>query len=271
MLHGVSAGEAGTCKGTVMLVTPVVAGKCNTIGKEKYAKYVTAVVGNKGTSVNLTYWPNVQNGCQGPPNVPLSGIVPLDDCFHDHFYYTYNATSGIVDEIMFGGPHSDKDVTKDSDDYQEIIDKILLDLTPIKFRGVSMLDDVKNSKDFSKDVIRSGGLGVCGDPCLHSTDCALNLFCHEESTVCVDKDTKFMLGEHCNAVSTKSKSSMENDVAFNKCSCNLVHKAECAGAVAGCAIACAGSFGPACVSCIGVIGGCCDCASALFGFDCSHC
>ena len=240
-----------------MLVNPVVAdGKCNGIVGGHllgHPEYVTAVVGNKGTSVNLTLftpWVGHDTACDDPGGpIAHSIIVPLDDCFRDHYYYAYNATSGIVNEILYSNPN--------------------------KFRGGNLLtlldDDVKYSKDFPKDVIRSGGLGVCGDPCLHSTDCALNLFCHEESTVCVDKDTKFMLGEHCNAVSTKSKSSMENDVAFNKCSCNLVHKAECAGAVAGCAIACAGSFGPACVSCIGVIGGCCDCASALFGFDCSHC
>jgi hypothetical protein len=41
--------------------------------------------------------------------------------------------------------------------------------------------------------------------------------------------------------------------------------------VATCAVACIGSFGVACLTCIDTIAGCCDCASAAFGFDCSHC
>ena len=101
--------------------------------------------------------------------------------------------------------------------------------------------------------VLNGGVAIRGDPCLSGSDCASDLYCDEKSTVC----------------KTKDKSADES--VFKKCSCNVVHAAECAGAVATCAVACIGSFGVACLTCIDTIAGCCDCASAAFGFDCSHC
>ena len=52
--------------------------------------------------------------------------------------------------------------------------------------------------------------------------------------------------------------------------CGWVQTAECAGAIAGCAVACA-EVGPACLSCVEIIGSCCSCASYEFGFECSDC
>ena len=52
--------------------------------------------------------------------------------------------------------------------------------------------------------------------------------------------------------------------------CGFVEGAECAGAIAGCAVACAGTLGAGCFGCVSVLGGCCKCASYAFGFDCSH-
>jgi hypothetical protein len=55
------------------------------------------------------------------------------------------------------------------------------------------------------------------------------------------------------------------------CKCSLVARAGCAGVIAGCAVACAASFGAACIACIGVVPGCCECCSTVIGFPCEYC
>ena len=114
------------------------------------------------------------------------------------------------------------------------------------------------------DVAQSKGSGVCGDPCLNSKTCKKELNCDSTQNHCISGMSNTTTGDDCNAAKNST-------VGFAPCSCNVVHAAECAGAVATCAVACVGSFGAACLACIGTIAGCCDCASDLFHFDCSHC
>ena len=114
------------------------------------------------------------------------------------------------------------------------------------------------------DVAQSKGSGVCGDPCLNSKTCKKELNCDPTQNHCISGMSNTTTGDDCNAAKNST-------VGFAPCSCNVVHAAECAGAVATCAVACIGSFGAACLACIDLIPGCCDCASHLFHFDCSHC
>ena len=290
-VHGVSAGGASTCarawgssKHCEMAVSICLAES----GGNNHAKNVNS---DSHRSVDRGLWQinnywhrEVTDSCAYDASCNAKAARKISSggtnwspwsTFHNGAYRQHSSEAkhacnhATFDDVVPASlPHNiDADV-----DYQEIIDEMMAPSKKIRggyhqkqkfaINKKNLLEDVA----FSKDVVRSGGLGICGDPCLSSSDCASNLFCHEEGTMCVDKDTQMMLGQHCNAAAKST-----DDVAFNKCSCNLVHKAECAGAVAGCAVACIGSFGVACVACIDLIPGCCDCASALFGFDCSHC
>jgi len=103
-------GETGTCKGIPIAVIPYVTdGKCHAVSPQYGGFFYTSVVGNTRTSVNLTQWSSSDKTCQGPPTKP-SSIVPLGDCFRVptptpgksmDIYFVYNATSGIVDELVW--------------------------------------------------------------------------------------------------------------------------------------------------------------------------